>query len=94
MISCGSHHDAVCARATRALLPSAGCRAVSASCQGRSREAAASAAMLQGTCPSAPAATGLPSKSPSAPLPPSLSSYAKQLISPITSLAPSLIVHQ
>lgn len=57
-------------------------------------EAAASTAMLQGTCPSTPAAAGLPSKSPSAPLPPSLSSYAKQLISPITSLAPSLIVHQ
>lgn len=57
-------------------------------------EKAASTATLQGTPHGAPAATGLPSKSPSAPLPPSLSSYAKQLISPISSQAPSLIVHQ
>lgn len=60
----------------------------------RSRETAASTAMLQGTPRGAPAATGLPSKSPSAHLPPSLSSYAKQLISPISSQAPFLIVHQ
>lgn len=61
---------------------------------GGSRETAASAAMLQGTPRGAPAATGLPSKSPSAYLPPSPSSYAKQLIRPISSQAPSLIVHQ
>lgn len=61
---------------------------------GRSEETAASAAMLQGTPRGTPAATGLPSKSPSAHLPPSLSSYAKQLISPISSQALFLIVHQ
>lgn len=67
---------------------------ISASCQGRSRETAGSAAMLRGTPRGIPAATGLNSKSPSAPLSPSFSSYVKQVISPISSQAPSLFISE
>lgn len=95
VISRGSHQAFSCAWATLAELPNAGPLMVSVSCQeGVERQQPALPC-----CRALLVALLLPLAFPPRAhllifLPPSLSSYAKQLISPISSQAPFLIVHQ